>query len=231
MTEQARQLHIYSAGAVAPPLQEAIKIFEKRSKIVCKLTVGKAHDLLAKIASTKAGDVISVGAEYVLDDAEDQGLVIKGSRRSLGLRRSAIIVQMGNPADVQSISDLCKENVRIGIATEGCLKGVWDDIASKARLTDEIRRNITHHADGCGSLMGLIHQKKVDAIFGWNAFKFVWPHSCESIEFPSDLQVFRSTVVATVPYTHDPELSQKLIDFLTTAEVKRIYSGYGWVYK
>jgi len=231
MTEQGCQLLVYSAGAVAPPLQEAIKIFEKRSKIVCKLTAGKAHDLLAKIASSKAGDVISVGAEYVLDDAEDQGLVVKGSRRSLGLRRSAIIVPLGNPARLESISDLCKANVRIGIATEGCLKGVWDDIASKARLTDEIRRNITHHADGCGSLMGLIHQQKVDAIFGWNAFKFVWPHSCEAIEFPSDLQVFRSTVVAMVPYTHDPELSQKFIDFLTTTEVKRIYSSYGWIYK
>jgi accessory colonization factor AcfC len=231
MTEQARQLLIYSAGAVAPPLQEAIKIFENRSKIACKLTAGKAHDLLAKIASSKAGDVISVGAEYVLDDAEDQGLVVKGSRRSLGLRRSAIIVPLGNPTRIESISDLCKENVRIGIATEGCLKGVWDDIASKARLTDEIRRNITHHADGCGSLMSLIHQKKVDAIFGWSAFKFVWPHSCEVVEFPSDLQVFRSTVVTAVSYAHDPGLCQKFIDFLTMMEVKRIYSSYGWIYK
>jgi accessory colonization factor AcfC len=231
MTEQARQLLIYSAGAVAPPLQEATKIFEKRSKIVCKLTAGKAHDLLAKIASSKAGDVISVGAEYILDDAEDQGLVVKGSRRSLGLRKSVIIVPLGNPAGIESISDLCKANVRIGIATDGCLKGVWDDIASKARLTDEIRRNITHHADGCGSLMGLIHQKEVDAIFGWNAFKFVWPHTCEAIELPPDLQVFRSTVVAKVPYTRDPELSRKFIDFLTTAEVKNIFSAYDWIRK
>lgn len=229
MTVEAHQLHVYSAGAVAPPLQEATKLFEKRSKIVCKLTVGKASDLFAKIASSKKGDVISVGAEYILDDAEDQGLVVKGSRRSLGLRKSAIIVPLGNPAGIESISDLCKANVRIGIATDGCLKGIWDDIASKAQLTDEIRRNITHHADGCGSLMGLIHQQKVDAIFGWNAFKSVWPHTCEAIELPPNLQVFRSTVVAMIPYTKDPELSRKFIDFLTTTEVKNIFSGYDWI--
>jgi accessory colonization factor AcfC len=231
LTTVSRQLHVYSAGAVAPPLQQAANIFEKRFEIACKLTVGMGSDLLAKIASSKEGDVISAGAEYILDEAEDQGLVVKGSRTTLGLRRSVIIVPLGNPAKIASLSDLCKVNVRIGIAVDGCLKGVWDDIASKARLTNEIRKNITHHTEGCGSLMGLIHQRKVDAVFGWSAFKFVWPRTCEAIELPPDLQVFRSTNVGIVTYTVNPELSRKFIDFLTTTEVKEIYSGYDWIHK
>jgi molybdate transport system substrate-binding protein len=231
MTSQTNQLRVYSAGAVAPPLQKAIDIFEDRFGIRCNLTVGKPSNLLAAIAVSKEGDVISCGAEYILDEAEDRGLVVTGSRRSLGFRRSVIIVPIGNPAKIMSINDLCKGNVRIGIAVDGCLKGVWDDVASKAGLTDQIRRNITHHADACGSLMSLIHQEKVDAIFGWNAFQSVWPDTCEVIELPPDLQVFRSTVVAVVSYTKDAELSQKFIDFLTTDEVKKIYSDHGWIHK
>jgi accessory colonization factor AcfC len=95
----------------------------------------------------------------------------QGERKSMGLRRLVIIVPIGNPAKITSLNDLCRDNVRIGIAVDGCLKGVWDDVVSKAGLTDQIRRNITHHADACGLLMDLIHQEKVDAIFGWNAFK------------------------------------------------------------
>ena len=231
MISQTCQLHIYSAGAVAPPLQKAIDIFENRFGTRCNLTVGKPTNLLAAIAVSQEGDVISCGAEYILDEAEDRGLVVKGSRRSMGFRRSVIIVPIGNPAKITSLNDLCNENVRIGIATDGCLKGVWDDVASKAGLTDQIRRNITHHADACGSLMGLIHQEKVDAIFGWNAFQSVWPDTCEVIELPSYLQVFRSTVVAMVSYTKDAELSQKFIDFLTSNEVRKIYSDYGWIHK
>ena len=231
MPSEAYQLRVYSAGAVAPPLRDAIDIFEKKFGIRCDLTVGKPSNLLAAIAVSKQGDVISCGAEYVLDEAEDQGLVVKGSRRSLGFRRSVIIVPLGNPARITSLNDLCREGVRIGIAVDGCLKGVWDDIASKAGLTDQIRRNITHHADACGSLMGLIHSDKVDAIFGWNAFQGVWPDTCEVIELPSDLQVFRSTVVAMVSFTKNVELSKKLIDFLTSDEVKKIYSSYGWIHK
>jgi len=195
------------------------------------LIVGKPSNLLAAIAVSKAGDIISCGAEYILDEAEDRGLIVKGSRRSMGFRRSVIIVPLGNPAKIASLSDLCRENVRIGIAVDGCLKGVWDDVASKAGLTDQIRRNITHHADACGSLMALIHQGEVDAIFGWNAFQSVWPDTCEVIELPSDLQVFRSTVIAMVSYVKDAELSQKFIDFLTSDETRKIYLDYGWIHK
>lgn len=124
----------------------------------------------------------------------------------------------------------CAENIRIGIAIDGCLKGVWDDTATKAGLTDRIRQNITHYADACGSVMSLIHERKVDAIFGWNAFQHIWPDTCEVIELPPDLQVFRSTPVAMVSYTRDMELSQRFIGFLTSNESRRIYSDYGWIH-
>ena len=227
MSEVAH-LRVYSAGAVAPPLEDSIRVFEKKLGIRCSFAAGKPSNLLAAIAASKTGDVFSSGAEYILDDAEESGLINRGSRRTLGFRRSTIIVPTGNPAKIRTLDDLCRENVRIGIAIDGCLKGVWDDIASKAGLTDQIRRNITHHADACGSLMSLIHQEAVDAVFGWNAFQNVWPHTCEAIELPSDLQVIRSTAVGMISYTKNPELSMKLVDFLVSNEGRKIYSDHGW---
>ena len=95
---EKQQLKVYSAGAVAPPLQEAITVFDTRFGIHCDLKIGKPSSLLAEIALSKHGDVISCGAEYILDDAEDNGLTVKGSRRTSGLRRSVIIVPTGNPS-------------------------------------------------------------------------------------------------------------------------------------
>ena len=224
-------LHVFSAGAVAPPLQEAITIFKDKYGVSCNLTVGKPENLLNVIAVRKQGDVTSCGAEYILDDAEEHGLIIKESIRSLGFRRSVIIVPPKNPAKITSLHDLCKKDVRIGIAIGGCLKGVWDDIASKGGLTDQIRRNITRHADACGSLMGLIHSDKVDAIFGWNAFQKIWPETCEVIELPKALQVFRSTAAAVISYSKQPELSKKFVDFLTSEEIRKVYASFGWIHK
>jgi accessory colonization factor AcfC len=226
-----KQLKVYSAGAVAPPLRDAITLFEKKSQIYCSLKIGKPNDLFAEITMSKQGDVMSCGAEYMLDDSEDQGLTVKGTRKSLGFRRSVIIVPVGNPAKIASLNDLCREGVRIGIAVDGCLKGVWDDVASKAGLTDQIRRNITHHADACGSLMSLIHSDKVDAIFGWNAFQGVWPDTCEIIELPQNLQVFRSTVAGIISYSGNMKLSESFIDFLTSTAIRKIYADYGWIHE
>jgi molybdate transport system substrate-binding protein len=228
---EKQQLKVYSAGAVALPLRDAIAIFEKDSKVKCDLRIGKPEDLLKEIAKFKKGDVFSSGAEYILDDAEDRGLIIKGSRKSLGYRRSVIIVPIGNPAKIASLKDLCSKNVRVGIAVEGCLKGLWDDVASKAGLTDQIRRNITHHADACGSLMSLIHSDKVDAIFGWNAFQGVWPDTCEIIELPKNFQVFRSTVAGVISYSGNVKLSEKFIDFLSSFAIRKIYADYGWIHE
>jgi ABC-type molybdate transport system substrate-binding protein len=124
MPTENQRLKVYSAGAVAPPLRDAIALFEKTFKVKCDLKVGKPEDLLKEIAKFKKGDVFSSGAEYILDDAEDQGLIIKGSRKSLGYRISVIIVPVGNPAKIGSLKDLCRKDVRIGITVEGCLKGV-----------------------------------------------------------------------------------------------------------
>jgi len=230
MVSKMPELKIFSAGAVAPPLIDAAEFFENKSKVRCDVRVGKPGELLDQIEKTKTGDVFCAGAEYVLDDAEDRGLIIKGSRKSLGYRRSVIIVPKGNPAKIVSLEDLCRKDLKIGIAADGCLKGVWDDIASKAKLVDRIRPNITHHADACGSLMGLIHSGKVDAIIGWNAFQGVWPDTCEIIELPKTLQVFRSTVAGIVSYTKDKELSKKFISYLTSPNIKKIYEGYGWLH-
>jgi accessory colonization factor AcfC len=78
--------------------------------------------------------------------------------------------------------------------------------------------------------MSLIHTRDVDAIFGWNAFKNVWPDTCEIIELPPSLQVYRSTGVGVLTCTNDLELSKKYIGFLTSSEAKKIYSDYGWIH-
>ena len=108
---------------MATPLQKALNIFEKRNNLRCRFVPGQPEALLAAIAVEKMGDIISAGAEYVLDDAEDQGLVVKGSRKTLGLRRSILLVPPGNPKKITSLQDLCLKGVRVGIATGGCLKG------------------------------------------------------------------------------------------------------------
>ena len=221
-------LHVYSSGAVAPPIKKCAEEFKAKFGTEFKFTVGKAENLISEIAELRKGDILTCGAEFILDEAQERGLVLRDTRRSVGVRKSAILVPMGNPKKIQLMSDLTREGVKVGISISGCLLGVWDDVSSKAGLTDKIRRNITDFADGCGAVMALINQKKVDAVFGWDAFKRLWMKTMEVVELPKELQVYRSTGVATIMFSKHKELTKKFIDFLVSENGKKIYREYGW---
>jgi len=221
-------LHVYSSGAVAPPIKKCAEESKAKFGIEFEFTVGKAEKLVSEIAELGKGDILTCGAEYILDDAQERGLIFRDTRRSVGFRKSAILVPMGNPKKIESISDLTREGVKVGISVSGCLLGVWDDVSSKAGLTDKIRRNITDFADGCGAVMALINQKKVYAAFGWDAFKRLWMKTMEVVELPKELQIYRSTGVAVVKFSRNKELAAKFIDFLVSEGGKKIYREYGW---
>ena len=224
------KLIVYSSGATAPPLKRASEVFSGKFPTDFEFIVGKAEKLFSTMKETEEGDILQCGAEYIFDDAEFKGLVVKQSRRSVGYRKSVILVPIGNPKNILSLEDLTEKDIKIGIAVSGCLVGIWDDICSKAGLTNQILMNITHHADGCGAVMSLIHEGKVDTIFGWDAFENMWPKTSEAIELPEELQVFRSTGVAILNYSRKRQLAGKFIDFLVSKEGKDIYKEFGWTH-
>lgn len=221
-------LHVYSSGAVAQPIKKCAEEFKAEYGTQFKFTVGKAENLISKIEESKEGDILTCGAEFILDEAQERGLIFGDTRRSVGFRRSAILVPLGNPKKVGSLYDLTREGVKVGISISGCLLGVWDDISSKAGLTDQIRRNITDFADGCGAVMALINQKKVDAVFGWSAFQKLWTKTMEVVELPKELQVYRSTGVTVIRFSENTKLAKKFIYFLKSEDGKKIYGEYGW---
>jgi len=221
-------LHVFSAGAVAPPTKKCAEGFKAKFGTKFEFTVGKAENLIEEIAKTKKGDLLTCGSEFILDHAQLKGLVLKETRRSLGSRTSAILVQKGNPRKIKSISDLAKEGIHVGVSISGCLTGVWDDLATKAGFAEQIRSNTVAYADGCGELMSFVNKKKVDAVLGWDAFKNLNMQTMDIIELPQALQVHRSTAIGVITFSKSKELARKFIDFLVSEEGKRIYEEYGW---
>jgi len=173
---------------------------------------------------------LTCGAEFIFDEAQVKGLIFGETRRSVGYRRSAILVPKGNPKGIESIFDLANKGMRVGISIGGCLLGVWDEVSSKAGLTDKIRKNITDFADGCGAVAALINQKKVDAIFGWNAFQKLWPATIEVVDLPRELQVFRSTGIAVIQFSKQKKTATQFIEYTTSEKGKKIYKSYGWIH-
>ncbi|HDS46233.1 MAG TPA: hypothetical protein ENN68_09180 [Methanomicrobia archaeon] len=219
---------IYCEAGVAPPLIEVAALFEQKRELPVKVVAGKAEALLQKATEKKESDSLVLGAEHAMDRAEKDNVISKPCRRTIGYRRSALLVQKGNPKGITGLSDLTHEGVRISVSISGCLVGVWDDITAPLGITDAVRRNITVFADGCTPLIRTINLKEVDVAFGWSAFALIHPATIEAVELPPELQIRRSTNAGIFTFAPNPAEAEEFLAFLRTEEAKAVYRKYDW---
>ena len=238
-------VRVFSARACAEPLEDAAKLFEARTGVRVAISVCSrhcaqpvaeeatastgSHDFLEEIAEEGVHDLAIAGAEYLLDDGEVRGIIVRGERRTIAYRRSAILVPAGNPGGIHSLQDLARPGVSVAISVLDCLKGLWEDIAARLDLLEGIRRNITYHANGCIAIVEAVAQGKVDAAFGWTAFAHLAPGRIEIIELPAGQDVLRGTGVGLLAFARRPEAAKAFMDFLTTPEARACYAQHGWL--
>jgi accessory colonization factor AcfC len=223
-------IKIFSTGLTAIPLHGATRLFEERHGVKFKIIAGEPTVWLPRVRAGE-GDLVSVGAEYMMDDIEAENLIRRETRATVGYRRSMILVRKGNPRGIRTLQDLAEKDVRMLVCRGACQKGLWDDVASKILLTDQIRKKIVEYGIGCLDTLRRWRrsEKRIDAGIAWNVYGRIWPLHCEMIELPRDLEVLRSTNVAILRSCTNHKLLQNLIDFLRSYESRRVYEKWGWV--
>ena len=243
--EDKKTVRIFSAKACAAPLEKAVELVEQQTGIHVEVSVCSRHcanpvaeeatgetggdDFLLEISDAGIHDLAIAGAEYLLDDGEVRGMVQRGQRRTIAYRSSAIIVPAGNPKNIQSIGDLTKPGVRIGVSVIDCLKGLWEDICGRLGLLDGIRQNISYYANGCVAIVEAVAGGDIDAAFGWMAFWHLEPQRIEVVEMAKDEQVSRGTAVGLLQWSKEPEAAKNFMDFLASAQSQEFYKEFGWV--
>ncbi len=230
MTEPARpDLIIYSAYVPSVPLTDAAKAYGEQTGVTIDVRPGRPEQWMPKLREGTPADMISCGAEYLLDLAEAEGLLQPDGRRSLGRRRAALLVPAGNPAGVERVEDLAREDVRTAIAVEGCTLGLWDEVAGRAEMVEAIRSRIAIRAKGCGDLIRVVNQGRVDAAIGWASFSRLPTADLDFVELPERLSVQRSTGIGITAQPRNPEAARQFLAWLGSSEARAIYRRWGWL--
>lgn len=222
-------LSIFCAKACSPPVLRSAKAFENFSGKHIEVSVcsrhcanqenhndGTHHTLISEIIEAGFHDIVVSGAEYQLDELEEMGIVIPNTRKLLGYRVSSIIVKKDNPKNLCSLSDITKNGIRVGISMIDCLKGVWEDVCGRARIVEDVRRNITLHVKGCIALIDAVVDDKIDAGFGWNSFKYLEPEKIDVVEIPEEYRIYRSTCAGILKWTKDRSSCIEFIEYLSS---------------
>ncbi|MBM3268808.1 MAG: substrate-binding domain-containing protein [Candidatus Sericytochromatia bacterium] len=173
-------------------------------------------------------DMAVAGSESDMDELDRTGKTIKASRRSLGIRQAALLVPRGNPAGIATLEDLTRPGIRIAISTIDCMRAVWEDVAGRAGLIEEVRANLTHKVTGCIAFMDVIARKKVDAGIGWSSFARMNP-GLVAIDLPPELRVYRSTCITILERCQDVAAAEAFVAYLLAEQGQATFAGLGWL--
>jgi len=228
---EQKTITAFCGSASKPAMEEAAQAFKETAGIEVYLNFGGSGTVLSQMKVSKSGDLYIPGSPDYMAIAEEDGVVDPESVKIISYLVPAILVQEGNTKNIQSLSDLAKPGIEIGIGNpEAVCVGLYAyEILEYNNLLAEVKPNIVTHAESCSKTASLVALKSVDAILGWRVFSY-W-HDNIDVVYLEPEQIPRLSYIpgAISTYTEDRESSQKLLDFLVSPQGQGIFSNWGYI--
>ncbi|MBI5574070.1 MAG: molybdate ABC transporter substrate-binding protein [Elusimicrobia bacterium] len=229
----AEELFFFCGAAVAVPMREIIKNYEKETGVKINVTYSGSGTLLSQMELTKRGDVYLCGSPDYIDIGVRKNLLIKGTDKIVSYLIPAIIVPKENPKNIQKLEDLTKEGVRVGIGNPEavCLGLYGTELLDDNNLLEKVLPNVVVFAKSCEDTATICVLKKVDAIIGWDVFESWNPKDVKWIKIESKKIPRLSTIPIAIPvFAKDRKLSEDFINYvLSPKKGGKIFKKWGYI--
>lgn len=232
--DSGNSIAVFAGSASKPAMEEAARAFEEKTGIKIYLTFGGSGTMLSQLKIAREGDLYISGSPDFMLKAESEGVIYPDSVVKIAYLIPAILVQEGNPKNIQSLADLAQPGIEVSIgAPETVCVGLYAyEILEHNGLIDAVKEagTIVTHAESCSKTASLIVLKSVDAILGWRVFSEWHPDAIDVIYLQPD-QLTRLAYIpgAISTFTQDRESAQRFLDFLVSAEGQQIFNGWGYI--
>ena len=231
LSAQKDTIQVFGPGGPFEPINEAAKLFCKKTGIPVKVTKGPFKDWKDN-AKTNA-DIIYSGSEFMMTNfIKDLEIIREESVYPLYFRHSGLIVRKGNPKKIRTAQDLLKPGLKIMIVNGAGLTGFWEDIAGKMKRIDKtrtLRNNIVFFAENSGSAQKEWKQNKdLDVWISWNVWQKNNSESSDFVVLSERYTTYRDTGIALTRQGAAKADVKSFYQFLKGSEVKTIFKKWGW---
>jgi molybdate transport system substrate-binding protein len=226
-----KEISVFAGSASKPALDEAAAVFEKQMGVKVFLTYGGSGTVLSQMELSKTGDLYIPGSPDFLAKSESKKITDPASSKIVAYLIPAINVQPGNPKNIQSLSDLAKAGVKVGIGNPStvCVGLYAVEILNNNHSLADVYKNIVTQAASCDSTATLISLKSVDAVMGWSVFHAWDPKNIETIYLkPEQISRIAYIPAAISTFVKEKEAASAFIDFLVSPAGQEIFKKWGY---
>ena len=230
--EEQREITAFVGSASKPAMEEAARAFEEETGIKVYLNFGGSGTVLAQMKLSQSGDLYLPGSPDYMAIAEQEGVVEPDSVEILAYLVPAILVQHGNPGNIQTLSDFAGLDIKVGLGNpEAVCVGLYAiEILEYSNLMNEVGNNIITYTESCSKTASLIALKSADAIIGWRVFS-KWNPETTDVVYLEPEQIPRIAYIpgAVSTYSEDRESAKRFLDFLVSPEGQQIFNTWGYI--
>jgi molybdate transport system substrate-binding protein len=165
---------------------------------------GGSSELLNQVEQGAPADVFASANETKMDSAVQEDLV--NTPQVIARNRPMLIVPTDNPAGIRGLEDLAKPGMKLVLAQEGVpITEYAEDILARVAL-GEAGATFVYVTDVTPDIADQVGV----------------------IEIPENLNVIATYPIATLTQASNPELAQRWVDFVLSAEGQDVLEEYGF---
>jgi molybdate transport system substrate-binding protein len=225
-------LTAFVGSASKPPMEEAARAFQEKTGIQVYLNFGGSGMMLSQIELSKTGDLYIPGSPDYIVKAERKDVIDPASLKKIAYLVPVIAIRHGNPQNIQSLSDLARTGVEVGIGNPVavCLGLYAIEILDYNHLLEDVNKNIIVNVESCEKVATLLSLKSVDAVIGWDVFQRWDPDNIDVVYLaPEQLPRIAYIPGAITKFTKDAAKARQFLDFLVSPEGQSIFQKWGYI--
>ena len=225
--KESNELRVLCGSSMAGPAQAVGELFRTNHRVQVTFDLGGSETLLPKVLAGVPADI------FICHDPFEQKLKESGhwaGSAVVGVLEPVLLVRPGNPQNIQSISDLARPNLKIGIgdprySTCGEMfvklleeKGIHDQVMKQVVLQGRAHAEIAN-----GLLLG-----PLDVVVVWNFVARLYAGKVQILPTAERYPEVKVTIVGLKPGA-SPAQRDAFLRFCRSEHVKTIFAENGYV--
>ena len=222
-------LFIHCGAGIRVAMEDAAAAFERKSGAKLQVSYAGSGTLITTIKLKQQGDLYMPGDEWYLDQLAKGGEGLVEQRKLIAYFVPVIIVQKGNPKGIQSLADLAKPGVKLGIGNpEACQIGrMTQQIFTKNNIdAAAIKGNTTFSSVTVNELGVKVQTRSADASIVWDAVAASFAKDVEVIRIPPVENLLSRVAIGLLTCSKNKPLAKRFMDFLASGEGKAIFAKH-----
>jgi molybdate transport system substrate-binding protein len=222
-----QELLLYCGAGIRPPAAELAETFGREHGVKIVTNYAGSETLLSTIRLIRSGDLYMPGDKHYVEQAANEGMIY--SHKSVCYFIPVILVQKGNPKNIQGLQDLLRPGVKLGLGdAKACAIGrTTKKILNKNNIVrEDVEKNLKFHSLTVNELGMQIQAKALDAVIVWDAIARYYSRYGQEVPIPAKQNVISIVDIGILTFTKNHALSEKFVEFTTSDRGQTIFKKH-----